>query len=270
MSYSTPRMSGKSHYFEIQHTAVIETRSHNTNPSSHPIQRDINIIRKDWNLRSATHCLPHMIAPEGEAKIWPPDLLSELARLATNVPDNYAVARRALLEVWHLRLARFPESNPDLIAQDVETVTKRMVFLKRNGLLKRNNGELKKAASKLTAFPAPPRWNKRKRGNSLEERRGNEALETRRIDKGVKIGFSPQPTPRGRRSQVGESSRTSRALRGMPVVSSRFTSSVFNLRVSPPTPDTNSDVNSETPSNNSKNYVEMGDLPPIPDNLTPQ
>jgi hypothetical protein len=174
------------------------------------------------------------------------------------------------LEVWHLRLARFPESNPDLIVQDVETVTKRMVFLKRNSLLKRTNGELKKAAPKLTAFPTSPRWNKRKRGSSLEERRGNEALETRRIDKGVKTDFPPQPTPRGRRSQVGESSRTSRALRGMPVVPSRFTSSVFNLRMSPPTPDSNSDVNSETQSNNSTYYVEMGDLPPIPDNLTPQ
>jgi hypothetical protein len=143
-------MSSKIDGSEIQHTTTMEERPNGRRPHTGPPQINLDNIHDCWKLRSAACYIPRMIAPDGGAETWPPDLIRQLARLARNMHNEYKIVRRALLEFWHLRLARYPESNPDLIAQDVETVYKRMKLLRRRGILG-------KEAPKLDAFSVPLR-----------------------------------------------------------------------------------------------------------------
>jgi hypothetical protein len=124
-----------------------------------------------------------MIAPAGEADTWPPDLIHQLARLAKNTRDKYAIAMHALLQVWRLPLARYPESDPDVIARDVETVCTRMVFLKKYGILRRKGDYLEVAAPRLDVFPSPPSWRKRRRVSLVDRYGGEEEIEDRQVYK---------------------------------------------------------------------------------------
>jgi hypothetical protein len=83
-----------------------------------------------------------------------------------------------------MRLARYPESNPDVFAQDVETIYKRMALLRRYGILETKEGYMEGAAPRLDAFPSPPSWRKRRRAGMGDGNRGYEALKARRVDKG--------------------------------------------------------------------------------------
>ncbi|KAF1911963.1 hypothetical protein BDU57DRAFT_532901 [Ampelomyces quisqualis] len=129
-------------------------------------------IRVNWGLESARHCLPQLIRPDGGAQSWPPDLLARLAQLSLATQHDHTAVVRELLRVWHLRLGRYPESDPDLCTQDVETVYKRRVFLSRASSVDQRKEKYESSIPRLDTFPSPPSWKKRKRA-SLE---GNSSM----------------------------------------------------------------------------------------------
>jgi hypothetical protein len=249
-------MSGKTDGSEIQHTTTMEERPNGRRPHTGPPQIDLDNIRDCWKLRSVTWCLPRMIAPDSGAETWPPDLICQLVRLARNMHNEYKIIRCTLLEVWHLRLARYPESNPDLIAQDVETVYKRMKFLRRRGILGKD-------APKLDAFSVPLRWKRQTRADPVETRKG--------IDKGVQTRLPPPLPSTAQPPHVGESPRTKRNTReNVPAPTLLPSPLPDNRRVAPTHLVNRDDVNSNIESNASLQYVEIRDLPPIPEHLMPR
>jgi hypothetical protein len=126
------------------------------------VQPLLNFICRRWNLKSPMQCLPHLMRPYGKAETWSPDMLYHLARLSLATSDDQATAVRELRQVWHLRLGKYPESNPDLCAQDVETVYKRRRFMNRAAHQEWEWGEYEPYIPRLDVFPSPPSWKKRK------------------------------------------------------------------------------------------------------------
>jgi hypothetical protein len=59
MSYSILRMSGTANSSKLKHIVNMNARLHqNPDALSHPLRMDMNMIRKNWNLQSATHHFP--------------------------------------------------------------------------------------------------------------------------------------------------------------------------------------------------------------------
>jgi hypothetical protein len=248
-------------------TTTMEARPHDSiKPHIGPLNMDLNTICELCDLRSATHCLSRMIAPAGEAGSWPPDLVHQLAHLARNTRHEHANAMHALLQVWRLRLARYPNSNPDVIAKDVETVCTRMKFLSRHDR-KGPEGE---------PIGAAPQMGQLKRAAGVEGHRGDESPKARRINKGkgparVQTRSPPPPPPRIQQGQVGESSRTGKRSRDAapPQTPSRHTPPIYHHALSSKSGIANDvDVDSETGT--PIRYVELGDLLAIPEHWTPR
>ena len=131
-------------------------------PCDRPQHNVLDLICEQWNLESATECLPHLLRSEGEADTWSPDLVHHLAQFAITTRNERADAVKDLLEIWQLRLRRFPESNPDICATNVEFVNRRWKLAGK--ALKENwtREERKARIPTLDAFPSLPKWKKRK------------------------------------------------------------------------------------------------------------
>jgi len=123
-----------------------------------PLNTYLTWICDNWQLQSATKCIPRMISPEGEGHHWQQDLVCELMEVARTTPDKRKAVIRDLVHVWRLRLRRYPESAPYLLAQDVAPVLKRHVFLLRCSTLEWAPGELEAITPKLDTIPTPPKW----------------------------------------------------------------------------------------------------------------
>jgi hypothetical protein len=142
------------------------------NKYTEPVQPLLDFICRRWNLRSPTQCLPHLMRPSEKVEIWSPDMLNYLARLSLVTSDDHATAVRELRQVWHLRLGKYPESDPDLSAQDVQTVYNRRRFLKRASREGWEREDYEPYIPRLDDFPSPPRWKKRKLVSDVEGSRG--------------------------------------------------------------------------------------------------
>ena len=124
---------------------------------------DLKSIHQHWKL-PATACLPYLVKPEGEAAFWPVDIVHLLAQLAELTSGDHATVKPELSQVCRNRLSKYPESDPDLIAQDVETVLRKRQFMKSKSAQKMAQREYAKAVPRLDDFPTPPpRLRKRKR-----------------------------------------------------------------------------------------------------------
>lgn len=117
----------------------------------------LDVICEQWTLGSATDCLPALLRSDGEANTWSAELVQRLAQLAFTTCNERTDAFRDLKQVWHLRLRRFPESSPDLLATDVHFVNKRWKLADK--ALKDNWTEEECLAKipALDTFSAPPK-----------------------------------------------------------------------------------------------------------------
>jgi hypothetical protein len=89
---------------------------------------DLITICHFWQLQSANSCLPPLLRPDGEAASWPLDLVHHLAELSEISSDELDTVQHELSTVLCLRLETHPNSSPELIVQDVETVLARYHF----------------------------------------------------------------------------------------------------------------------------------------------
>jgi hypothetical protein len=136
---------------------------HNTSTKhTTPLGQDLTTICQHWNLYSASACLPRLVAPDGEAHTWPAAIVHHLAELSEITHDDHATAIRDLLRVRELRLKLYPESDPDLSVQDIQTVYRRHDYMLRNGVTGSERHGVNMNVPRLDAFPSPPSW-KRKR-----------------------------------------------------------------------------------------------------------
>jgi hypothetical protein len=227
---------------------------------------DLKTICELWDLQSATQCLSGMIASAGEAGTWPPVLIHQLARLARNTQDKYAIAMHALMHVRRLRLVRYPESNPDVIAQDVKIVYKRMAFLRKHNILDGRDKHLEVAAPRLDAFSSPPSWRNQRRAVLDDKCRGDE-MKDRRVDKGrgpakVQTQSSLPLSPRYKQEHVGESSRTGiNSTETAPAQTPSPHTTPQHDRAFSSRPGSANDADVESGIETPTRYVEMGDLP---------
>ncbi|KAH7381480.1 hypothetical protein DE146DRAFT_773238 [Phaeosphaeria sp. MPI-PUGE-AT-0046c] len=159
----------------------------------------IDAICEHWNLKSANDCLPHILRPDGEVDTWPPDLVHRLAQLACTTRNKRTSAVRELLQVWQLRLRRYPESNPDLCASDVEFVNKRRGLENAARRNKWTQEEREANIPRLDAFPSPSKWKKRQRVDLADN---VESPEARRKRKGKGPVHSQTPLPMSRSELV--------------------------------------------------------------------
>jgi hypothetical protein len=178
-----------------------------------PVQALLEFICRRWNLNSPTQCLPHLMRPYGKAETWSPDMLYHIARLSLATSDDHATAVRELRQVWHLRLGKYPGSDPDLSAQDVETVYKRRRFMNRAAHQEWEWEEYEPYISRLDVFPSPPSWKIRKLASDAE---GSQNAGHRRKGK-VPIRFNID-----HRVQTPRSASKSINLKGLTPISKDF------------------------------------------------
>jgi hypothetical protein len=100
-------------------------------------------------LETLSDCFPNLVRPDGEAAFWPIDLTHLLSQLAELTSGNHATVKSELSQVCRIRLEKYPESDPDLIAQDVETVLRRHLFRNSERAGKMTAREYQKAEPRL-------------------------------------------------------------------------------------------------------------------------
>jgi hypothetical protein len=113
--------------------------------------------------------------PDGEAASWPLDLVHHLAELSEISSDELDTVQHELSTVLRLRLERYPNSSPELIVQDVETVLARYHFSNSRKAQKMADDEFNRALPRLDDFPSPMNSKKRKRVEILESDKEKEA-----------------------------------------------------------------------------------------------
>ena len=128
-----------------------------------PLNTHLDWICDNWRLQSATKCIPRMISPGGTAQHWHEYLVHNLGNVARITQETREAVVRDLVHVWRLRLRRYPESAPFLLAQDVAPVLKRHIFLVRCSTLEWAPGELEALTPRLDTVPTPPKWTMRRR-----------------------------------------------------------------------------------------------------------
>lgn len=103
-----------------------ETRSYTKWRQSNP---DLDTICRNWKLRDARFSLPMLIRREEEVTAWPLDLVHALTELSTAARNDRKTAQDHLVQMWHIRLGKYPTSDLNMIAQDVETVLARHRYM---------------------------------------------------------------------------------------------------------------------------------------------
>jgi hypothetical protein len=142
-------------------TAMAGNYAHSNKLPRGGLNTDLNWICQKWHLQSATTYIPRFLAPDGEAEIWPRQLLRQIAELAMVSKAKRNPAVRDILEVCRLRLRRFPESDPNLLPQDVRPVLSRHNHLREWEKTDRLYNEYKCKLPKLNVISLPPKWKKR-------------------------------------------------------------------------------------------------------------
>lgn len=224
---------------------MAEIYAHSRTVPEGELKLHLDIICHCWHLRSATRCVPRLVAPDGEAETWSPKfvfLLADLAR-CTFEASRRKTAKQELLKVWRLRLRRYPGSNPDLIAQDVKTVLTRHVFLGREWSDTWPEGAYEAAIPRTDICPHPPEWEGSERKLSHDEVGKEDARRSKRKrdEKGKGPANHPARHPRGVKD---------RAVLVVPPMNRELERRGFGTFG--PT-----------------GYAEMEELPPIPGDLTP-
>jgi hypothetical protein len=136
---------------------------------------DLTTICHQWQLQSPNSCLPHLLRPDGEAASWPLDLVHHLAELSEISSNEHAIVQDELLKVLRLRLKRYPNSAPELIVQDVQTVLARCYFRNSRKAQKMAEDDFQRALPRLDDFPSPMNSKIRKRVETLESGKEKEA-----------------------------------------------------------------------------------------------